>query len=396
MRHLRAVGVQEDGVESVLIEAPLSFKQESKAQLKQKRDIDLLDLPDGVLASISELPRTYESQQAIPESISGFQPEMDAHLRQVLEALEDDAFIDDELEDNFFGELVADGERGGDEEVTFEFSEDGVDEIKGTPETDADAGEDAWEKKFADFKKRHPRTDVMFGSDDGYNSEGGDTIGTLPEMTVIGGKGKKRRKGTSDASGYSMSSSSMFRNEALQTLDERFDQVHILILNCEQTKKLFLQMILKQYNEDGGNECTSSNEEEDSDEAPEVITSREDFDSMVNTFLNEFEILGRKMKPKLEGESGIEKLDILRRAMGQDERVRIANEDDEENGETDLLITEEEETKDRWDCETILSSWSLYFYRLLRQLLPSNLHEFGKSSPPYSCPRLDTSPTNRS
>ena len=103
----------------------------------------------------------------------------------------------------------------------------------------------------------------------------------------------------------------------------------------------------------------SSNDDEDSDEAPEAITSREDFDSMVNTFLNEFEILGRKMKPKLEGESGIEKLDILRRAMGQDERVRIANEDDEENRETDLLITEGEEKKDRWDCETILSSWSL-------------------------------------
>lgn len=115
-------------------------------------------------------------------------------------------------------------------------------------------------------------------------------------------------------------------------------------------------MILKQYNEDDGNECTSSDDEGDSDEAPELITSREDFDSMVNTFLNEFEILGRKMKPKLEGESGIEKLDILRRAMGQDERVRIANGDDEENEETDLLTTGEEDKKDRWDCETILSA----------------------------------------
>jgi protein LTV1 len=231
MRHLRAVGIQEDGVESVLIEAPSSSKQ-SKAQLKQKLGIDLLDLPDGVLASTSELPRTYESQQAIPESIAGFQPDMDAHLRQVLEALEDDAFIDDELEDNFFGELVADGERGSDEEVTFEFDEDGIDETEGTSDTDAD---DAWEKRFADFKKKHTGSGVKFGSDDEYDSERGDTIGTLPEMSVIGGKGKKRRKGTSDASGYSMSSSSMFRNEALQTLDERFDQVHILILTCEQT-----------------------------------------------------------------------------------------------------------------------------------------------------------------
>ena len=145
-------------------------------------------------------------------------------------------------------------------------------------------------------------------------------------------------------------------------------------------------MVLKQYNEDDGNECMSSDDGGDSDEAPELITSREDFDSMVNTFLNEFEILGRKMKPKLEGESGVEKLDILRRAMGQDERVRIANGDDEENEETDLLTTEEEDKKDRWDCETILSSCTLCFYCLLRQPSLSNLHEFGKSSPPYSCP----------
>jgi protein LTV1 len=155
-------------------------------------------------------------------------------------------------------------------------------------------------------------------------------------------------------------------------------------------------MILKQYNEDDGNECISSDDEGDSDDAPELITSREDFDSMVNTFLNEFEILGRKMKPKLEGESGIEKLDILRRAMGQDERVRIANGDDEEKDQTDLLTTEEEDKKDRWDCETILSSFTFYFFGLLLQLFSSNLHEFGKSSPPYSCPRLDTSPTDRS
>jgi len=158
-------------------------------------------------------------------------------------------------------------------------------------------------------------------------------------MSVIGGKRKKSRKGTSEASGYSMSSSSMFRNEALQTLDERFDQ-----------------MILKQYNEDDEGEGISSNDG-DSVEAPELITSREDFDSMVNTFLNEFEILGHKMKPKLEGDSGVEKLDILRRAMGQDERVRIASGDDEAK-EEDFLVAEAEGKNDRWDCETILTTYT--------------------------------------
>ncbi|KAJ7897367.1 Low temperature viability protein-domain-containing protein [Mycena olivaceomarginata] len=269
MQHLRTVGVQEDGVESVLIEAPSASKKGKGKGFA---------LPDGVLASTSELPRTYESQQA------------------VLEALEDDAFVEDNLEDDFFGELVGDGERGDHEEVDFEFFEDGPDE----EEQEVEEG-DGWEAKFSQFKKTQARSGAEGKSDDGYeDSEGGDTVGTLPAMSVIGGKGKKRRKGTSDASGYSMSSSSMYRNEALQTLDERFDQ-----------------MILKQYNSDDEDEPS---EEEDDDAAPELITSREDFESMMDEFLNDYEILGRKLKPKLEGDSGAEKLDTLRRAMGMDER----------------------------------------------------------------------------
>ncbi|KAJ7269273.1 Low temperature viability protein-domain-containing protein [Mycena haematopus] len=330
MQHLRTAGVQEDGVESVLVEAPVSKKGKGKG-------IALKDLPDGVLASTSELPRTYESQQAVPASIAGFQPDMDPHLRQVLEALEDDAFVEDDLEDDFFGELVADGERGNDEEVDFEFSEEGAGAMLEDDEEQEGDGATPWEVKFSQFKKT--QTGGGEKSDDGYDdSEGGDTVGGLPAMSVIGGKGKKRRKGTSDASGYSMSSSSMYRNEALQTLDERFDQ-----------------MILKQYNSD--EDSDPSEEQDDDDDAPELITSREDFESMMDEFLNDFEILGRKLKPKLEGDSGAAKLETLRRAMGQDERVRAAREDDDDDDDV-LMPLDIDDRKDRWDCETILTTYS--------------------------------------
>src|ERR1700728_652474 len=104
MQHLRAAGdQQEDGIDSVLIEAPSTSK--SKVKAKAKVPISLKDLPAEVLPSTSELPRNFESQEAIPSSIAGFRPDMDPHLRQVLEALEDDAFVDDALEDDFFGEL---------------------------------------------------------------------------------------------------------------------------------------------------------------------------------------------------------------------------------------------------------------------------------------------------
>ncbi|KAJ7086592.1 Low temperature viability protein-domain-containing protein [Mycena crocata] len=332
MQHLRTVGLQEDGVESVLVEAPSVSKKD------KGKGITLKELPDGVLASTSELPRTYESQQAVPASIAGFRPDMDPHLRQVLEALEDDAFVEDDLEDDFFGELVGDGERGSDDEVAFEFSEHGAgieaEDDEEVEELDESA---SWEARFSQFKKVQSGTGEK--SDDGYDgSEGGDTVGRLPEMSVIGGK--KRRKGTSDASGYSMSSSSMYRNEALQTLDERFDQ-----------------MILKQYNSDEESE-PSDEDLEDEDDAPKLITSREDFESMMDEFLNDYEILGRKMKPKLEGDSGAAKLDTLRRAMGQDERVRIERNDEDDEADDILMPFDIDDRKDRWDCETILTTYS--------------------------------------
>jgi protein LTV1 len=227
MQHLRPVGVEEEGVESILIEAPARSSKPRKRDVSEPNiGITLKDLPLEALPSTIELKRTHESQQAIPESISGFKPDMDQHLRQVLEALEDDAFVDDSLEDGFFGELIEGGERESDEEVDFEFYEDGVDaEGEARKEASTEDEDASWEERFSHFK----RLQISHASDEEdeyeYRTEGGDTLSGLPSISVIGGKGKRRRKGTSDASGYSMSSSSMYRTEALQTLDERFERV---------------------------------------------------------------------------------------------------------------------------------------------------------------------------
>lgn len=217
MRHLKPVGLQEDGVDSILIEAPTQ-KGKGKAG-KAQVSIQLVDdLPKEALPSEQELPRNYESQEAIPSSIAGFRPDMDPHLRQTLEALEDNAFVDGGLDDDFFGELLADGERGSDEDPGFEFSEQGAGEGDGE-----EVGPDDWQAAVKRFKlAQQTRPDDGCSDMDGY-SEGGDTVGSMPQFSVIGGK--KRRKGSSDASGYSMSSSSMFRNAGLTMIDEQFDQV---------------------------------------------------------------------------------------------------------------------------------------------------------------------------
>ncbi|EEB89687.1 hypothetical protein MPER_12190 [Moniliophthora perniciosa FA553] len=127
MQHLRPIGIQEEGVESVLIEAPQKAKKTQEA--KQGAGITLRD----------DLPA---------------EPDMDPHLRQVLEALEDDAFVDDGLEDDFFVDLVQEGERGCDEEIEFEFREEGVSYRELEGEDAAEKGEPStWEERFAEFKK---------------------------------------------------------------------------------------------------------------------------------------------------------------------------------------------------------------------------------------------------
>lgn len=220
MQHLKPVGLREDGVDSVLLEA-LVPKTKGKGA-KSKEPIKLVELPPEALPSTSELPLNYEAQAAVPSSISGFRPDMDPHLRQALEALEDDEFVDDNLEDDFFEDLVGGGARAEEEDSGFDFHEWGPDG-GAKDEEDLDEEKGDWQSAFAKFKKSQKADSATGGSDIDFNSEGGDTIGSMPQFSVIGGK--KRRKGSSDGSGYSMSSSSMFRNEGLTTLDEQFDQV---------------------------------------------------------------------------------------------------------------------------------------------------------------------------
>ena len=146
-------------------------------------------------------------------------------------------------------------------------------------------------------------------------------------------------------------------------------------------------MILREYNEDEEEEDFDSHDGNDSDEAPELITSRDDFDSMVNTFLNDFEILGRKMKPKMEGESGIDKLDIYRRTMGQDERNRLTDIDAEDDVQIDDLFPEKD-NKDRWDCETILSKCYNLFFSSYIVYFPKPLIRISKIIPGSSVPGI--------
>lgn len=75
---------------------------------------------------------------------------------------------------------------------------------------------------------------------------------------------------------------------------------------------------------------------------------------MMDEFLGKFEILGRKMKPVLEGESGTDKLDTLRRAMAEAGPIRVRKGSEDQDDDI-LMPVDVDDIKERWDCETILS-----------------------------------------
>lgn len=108
-----------------------------------------------------------------------------------------------------------------------------------------------------------------------------------------------------------------------------------------------------------GLETASTSSSLSSSSAPDLITSREDYDGMVDEFIERYELVGRKLKPVLAGESGADKLETLRRALRQDERVRViavgVGDEKELDDEELFRAYDANEKEDRWDCETILS-----------------------------------------
>jgi protein LTV1 len=377
MQHLRTVGM--GGGDSVLLEAP-------KRQPKKK---DSIALSDDMFASKNEISQkeAQAATEAIPPELQGFQPDMDPHLRQVLDALSDDEFVDEDGdEDDVFGALLGSGQlEDGEEAEEFEFREWGVNEDDEDARTEnGEPREETWEDRFRAFKAAGGRPKVASNGgwddddvDSAERSEMADTVGSLvngiEDMMVRGGKKRHGKRGPSDASGMSMSSSNVYRNDNLRTLDDRFDAIE------------------RQYEMDDEDEWDEEYEDDVSiapsfmssmsrvsflrgDEpmgggpgAPEI--SRDDFDAIMDDFLDNYEVVGRRMRESLGGTalSGPEKLRVLRSALedgeegpGREEnRRRIFDlERRLETGEykdiKESIPRREVEPEAKWDVETIL------------------------------------------
>ncbi|KUJ19951.1 Low temperature viability protein [Mollisia scopiformis] len=314
MQHMRDLGTGDGEAYFVEASAPKNKgkgkgKQSLEDALKntslEDRDTALLD--EDILPSKNLRRVTYQAQQDVPDALAGFQPDMDPRLREVLEALEDEAYVDEE--DDVFGELAKDGE----EIDEYEFEQNAFEEDEGwesdetekpakeykdapVPTADLvndereDHGDGAWMEDFSKFK-REQKSKVSPAA-----LSQSDLQSSLITTTTNGGRKKKRKGALTNPSSYSMTSSSMFRTEGLTMLDARFEKIE------------------EQYNEDVDDiaSVSAASSTASSVQGP----MRGDFDNIMDDFLGNYSMSGKKHVKKGKYQSGMEQLDEVRKGLG--------------------------------------------------------------------------------
>ncbi|KAL4883303.1 Low temperature viability protein [Aspergillus karnatakaensis] len=282
MQHLRELGT--GGGDSYFVEASSKGKNKAKpmrledALAQTSLDDDTRSNWDGrstmgsaygaySTASTYSRKPTYQDQQNVPDAIAGFQPDMDPRLREVLEALEDEEYVDEKEDDDFFGQLTSTGEEmdPGDWEDTL-FDEDDEDDgwesdatekasvqpstsfakqqepkpnadssepgelpHHDAPAPDMDPNDQDWMREFTKFKKSGKTQAAPAAPASVVPSEQRSTLAST--VFTVGGtpiRRKKRKGALTNPSAYSMTSSALARTEGHRLLDDRFDRLEAL------------------------------------------------------------------------------------------------------------------------------------------------------------------------
>ncbi|KAL6449655.1 LTV1 Protein LTV1 [Candida maltosa Xu316] len=291
MQHLKPMG-NSDGVF-------VSAKEDRKPERKQKLEDLLKDsLPSEQTRKIGR-----DLNQSIPDELKGFNPNMDPRLREVLEALDDEAYIEEEDEEeqegNVFDTLLQSGEV--EDEDDFYYGS-GAEDDEDYDEWDLDNYEEEqdeeaygnvpegvnqdWQRDFFKFKKENKNKNNEWDSDDEFEDEE-DELPDLPEIPTNGNKKvsktklRKKKGAMTDTSSFSMSSSALFRTEGLTLLDDRYEQLN------------------KKFEEEKEENHKPFNMEEE----------RNDFEGMLDEFLDNYELEsgGRKLAKKDEEKKKLQK-----------------------------------------------------------------------------------------
>lgn len=139
--------------------------------------------------------------------------------------------------------------------------------------------------------------------------------------------------------GFSVSSSAMHRNTQLRLLDDRFEKIE------------------EEYADDDDESEYDSNEE---------VEERADFDAILDEFLEKYEIVGKKMQPKLEGETSAAKLDSMRQGLIKPDIIDEEAKDLERTSRQKLTQSALEPKLERplqkqretWDVQSVISTYS--------------------------------------
>lgn len=280
MQHLRELGT--GGGDAHFVEAKAEKGKGKAMKLEDAlRQISLDDSQSAYGSQFGDMRSTassfirkptYQDQQNVPDAIAGFQPDMDPRLREALEALEDEAYVDDD-DDDLFGELTkgaeeldqgdwedtlfdneeydegwdsdatekapvqtdrTDAKRHAEEEAPSEESpvkdlEPGEMPEHNEPAPDMHPEDQGWMQEFAKFKK-----DAKAGK---TPAPAAPTIAPSEQRTVAstaftaGGtpiRRKKRKGALTNPSAYSMTSSALARTEGHRLLDDRFEKIEQL------------------------------------------------------------------------------------------------------------------------------------------------------------------------
>ncbi|KAF6845135.1 Protein LTV1 [Colletotrichum musicola] len=318
MQHLR--DLNSGGGEAVWVEASSTANKGKGKQVQSLEDalrqMDLEHksealLDESVLPSKNLQRLNYQNQQDVPDAIAGFQPDMDPRLREVLEALEDEAYVDEEDDDIFqqlakdneeideyeFEEQYDDDDDGWESDATAkpnkEYKSDGVPQLVPVVPADAEAlpehQNDDWLEDFKQFKKDQK------GSSKPQPKAAPSEMQSIWTTTTMGGRKKKRKGALTNPSTYSMTSSSMVRTEQLTLLDARFDKIE------------------EEYTGEMDDMASVS---EVSMASSVTGPTRGDFDNIMDEFLGSYTKPGKRTNKKNKAQTGLEQLDEIRKGLG--------------------------------------------------------------------------------
>jgi protein LTV1 len=339
MQHIRDTGTLEG---ALTLEAPAK-RSKGNGKMKLEDALQELDLqsqsglsvassavsnaeslfPEDLLPSEFVRKTTYQDQQNIPDAIAGFKPDMDPRIREVLEALDDEAYVEDD--EDIFEALAQEGEEvdpldwdasgwddadfqdeeGWESDHTIKADDSGARELSqesSGPVSDLpdaeDHGDGDWMAEFSKFKK-----DAKFTPAQKRLELQSSVISGASSLT--GGRKKKRKGALTSSAGYSMTSSALARTEGQSILDARFDKIE------------------EEYADDGdvddGGSIISgmsgfTGMSAASSQAPRLV--RSDFNSTMEEFLGSHAIVGKRRVKKGRPQTGLEQLDDLRKELG--------------------------------------------------------------------------------